>query len=64
MARRNGGPRVIVTEMSRTAARAAKEAGSIAAAGARHALWYVRYQVDGTARARREGPPGRRTPER
>lgn len=58
------GEGVIVADMSRTAARAAKEAGSIASAVGRHALWYVRYQLDGTVRARREGPPVKRSSER
>lgn len=47
---------MIIGDLSRTAARVAKEAGSITSAVARHAVWYVRYQVDGTARARRERP--------
>jgi hypothetical protein len=64
MARRDERLVVTVTEMGRSAARAARGAASVGSAAARHAFWYVRYQVDGTSRARRERPPRGRPPGR
>jgi hypothetical protein len=36
---------------------AGRGAMAAATAVARHAIWYVRYHLDGTARARRNPPP-------
>lgn len=37
---------------------------SVVSSGARHALWYVRYQMDGNGRARRQPPRPRRSSDR
>jgi hypothetical protein len=38
-------------------AQAGQGAVAAVAAVARHAIWYVRYQVDGTVRTQRDRPP-------
>jgi len=38
-------------------ASAGRGATAAATAVARHAIWYVRYQLDGTAHTRRNRPP-------
>ena len=55
---------LILGGIARTVGSAARAAASIGSSAVRHAAWYLRYQVDGTARARREPPRPRRTPDR
>jgi hypothetical protein len=47
--------------MARGMTSAARAAYAVGTSAARHAVWYVRYQVDGTARARRQPPRPKRT---
>jgi hypothetical protein len=54
----------MVRGLARTLGAAARSAASVGSSAVRHAAWYLRYQVDGTARARRERPRPKRTPER
>jgi hypothetical protein len=61
---REKGDVVRIGDLSRTATRVARGAGSVTSAVARHALWYLRYQVDGTSRARRERRQTERSSER
>jgi len=52
--------RTVIASIGRGLRRAAKETAAVTVSAARHAVWYVRYQVDGTVRSQRERPrPGR-----
>ena len=50
--------------MTRSLTSATRTVLSVTSSAARHAAWYLRYQVDGTARARRQRPRPKRTTER
>jgi hypothetical protein len=50
--------------MRRNLATVVRGAASIGSAAVRHAAWYLRYQVDGTARAQRARPASRRDADR
>ncbi len=53
----------IVASLARGVAGVARGAAGVSASVARHAVWYVRYRVDGNSRAEnkrdRRRPPGR-----
>ena len=53
----------IVAAMARNVASAARGAANMTTSAARHAVWYVRYQVDGSSRAQKAParPRGRRS---
>jgi hypothetical protein len=53
----------IVATVARGVAGAARGAAGVSASLARHAVWYVRYRVDGNSRAeyKRDRPRGGRT---
>jgi hypothetical protein len=63
-AHRSEGLGLIFEVMTRSLASAARAAYSVTSSAARHAAWYLRYQVDGTSRARRQPPRRKRTSER
>ena len=46
----------MIASIGRGLRRAAKETAAVTVSAARHGVWYVRYQVDGTVRAQRERP--------
>jgi len=51
---------VIFVAMARNVASVTRNAASVTASGVRHAVWYVRYQVDGNSRAQKTPPKRRR----
>ena len=51
----------MVASLLRNVASVARGAASVTASVARHAAWYVRYQVDGDSRDQ-DARPGRRRP--
>jgi hypothetical protein len=52
----------IVETVARNMVSVARGAATATASGLRHAVWYVRYQLDGTSRAQKA--PARRRPPR
>jgi len=50
--------------MRRSVLGAVRGAYTVASSGARHALWYVRYQMEGNGRARHQAPRPRRSSDR